>query len=123
MYNLIVLAARPRDWTHEQFITWWRGRHAEVTYPLPGLRAWRHTELLGAMGEKSEGWDGMSVLSFDTREALDAALASPEWQAAIADVGDMRGRRIAVMGEELTMVLDGRPVTDAATETVLDGRP
>jgi hypothetical protein len=63
------------------------------------------------------------VLSFDTREALDTALASPEWQAAIADVGDMRGRRIAVMGEELTMVLDGHPVTEAAAETVLDGRP
>ena len=37
MYNLIVLAARPNDWTHEQFIQWWRGEHAEVTYPLPGL--------------------------------------------------------------------------------------
>ena len=38
MYNLIVLAARPSDWTHEQFIDWWRGEHAEVTYPLPGQR-------------------------------------------------------------------------------------
>ena len=45
MYNLIVLAARPDDWTHEQFIDWWRGEHAEVTYPLPGLRRWLHTEL------------------------------------------------------------------------------
>lgn len=28
MYNLIVLAARPHDWSHEQFIQWWRGEHA-----------------------------------------------------------------------------------------------
>jgi uncharacterized protein (TIGR02118 family) len=109
MYNLIVLASRPRDWTHEQFIAWWRGQHAEATYGLPGLRAWRHTEVLAAMGEKSEGWDGMSVLSFDSSDALDAALASPQWQTAVADVGEMRGRRIAVMGEEVTMVLDGSP--------------
>jgi uncharacterized protein (TIGR02118 family) len=104
MYNLIVLAARPQEWTHEQFLTWWRGEHAELTYKLPGLRRWSHTELLDAMGAKSEGWDGLSVLSFDSREALDTALASPEWKDAVANVGDMRGRRIAVMGEERLMV-------------------
>ena len=38
MYNLIVLAARPSDWTHEQFIKWWRNDHADPTYALPGLR-------------------------------------------------------------------------------------
>ena len=114
MYNLIVLASRPRDWTHERFIAWWRGPHAEATYHLPGLRSWRHTEVLAAMGEKSEGWDGMSVLTFDSREALDTALASPEWESAVADVGEMRGRRIAVMGAEMTMVLDGQPVRESA---------
>jgi uncharacterized protein (TIGR02118 family) len=104
MYNLIVLAARPRDWTHAQFVEWWRGEHAEPTYRLPGLRRWHHTEILEAMGETSEGWDGLSVLSFDTREDLDAALKSPEWQEAVDNVGDMRGRRIAVMGEERAML-------------------
>jgi uncharacterized protein (TIGR02118 family) len=104
MYNLIVLAARPRDWTHEQFIEWWRNDHADPTYALPGLRRWHHTEILDAMGEKSEGWDGLSVLSFDSKEAMEAALASQAWLDAVADVGDMRGRRIAVMGEEKVMV-------------------
>jgi uncharacterized protein (TIGR02118 family) len=108
MYNLIVLAARPSDWTHEQFIDWWRGEHAEVTYPLPGLRRWLHTELSGPTDEKtgqtSGQWDGMSVLSFDSQEALDRALASEEWKAAVAHVGDMRGRRMIFTGDELTMV-------------------
>ena len=107
MYNLIILAARPRDWTHEQFIEWWRGEHADPRYELPGLRRWHHTELLEAMGEKSEGWDGLSVLSFDSKEALDAALQSPQWKEAVANVGDMRGRRIAVMGSEKVMVAEG----------------
>lgn len=103
MYNLIVLAARPNDWTHEQFIEWWRGEHAEVTYPLPGLRRWLHTELSDGAEEKSAGWDGMSVLSFDSREAMDAALSSEEWTAAVAHVGDMRGRRMIFTGDEMTM--------------------
>ena len=87
MYNLIVLAARPSDWSHEQFIDWWRGEHAEVTYPLPGLRRWLHTELSEGSDERSAGWDGLSILSFDSREDLDAALASEEWR------GGRRARR------------------------------
>ncbi len=110
MYNLIVLAARPADWTHDRFIHWWRGEHAEVTYPLPGLRRWLHTELSGS-DEKSAGWDGLSVLSFDSREALDAALASEQWQTAVAHVGDMRGRRMIFTGDEMTMVAAAHQAT------------
>jgi uncharacterized protein (TIGR02118 family) len=104
MYNLIVLAARPSDWTHDQFIAWWRGEHAEVTYPLPGLRRWLHSELAEGTDERSAGWDGLSILSFDSREALNAALVSEEWKAAVAHVGDMRGRRMIFTGEEMAMV-------------------
>src|SRR3954451_14928439 len=100
MYNLIVLAARPHDWTHEQFIDWWRGEHAEGTYPLPGLRRWLHTELSESSDEKSAGSDGLSVVGFDSRHALDAALGSEEWQTAVAHVGGMRGRRMIFTGDE-----------------------
>jgi uncharacterized protein (TIGR02118 family) len=105
MYNLVILASKPSDWTHAQFIDWWRGEHADVTYGLPGLRRWHHTEILEAMDDKlSAGWDGLSVLSFDSEEALKAALASEEWKRAVEHVGRMRGRRIALMGGEQVMV-------------------
>ena len=104
MHNLILMASKPDDWTHEQFIEWWRGEHAEMTYPLPGLRRWLHTEVTGAFEDASAGWDGVSILSFDDKEALDAALASDEWGAAVKHVGRMRGRRIAVTGDERVMV-------------------
>lgn len=110
MYNLIVLAAKPGDWTHEEFIAWWRGEHAEVTYPLPGLRRWLHTELDDTIDDRSAGWDGLSILSFDSREALDAALASPEWKAAVDHVGRMRGRRMIFVGDEQTMVSERQGV-------------
>ncbi|GHB64682.1 MULTISPECIES: EthD family reductase [Streptomyces] len=104
MYNLVLLAARPSDWTHERFIDWWRGDHAELTRTLPGLRSWRHTEIDTALEPRSEGWDGVSVLGFDTADDLRKALDSPEWAAAVAQVGDMKGRRIAVMGGEKDML-------------------
>jgi uncharacterized protein (TIGR02118 family) len=103
MFNLALLAARPPDWSHERFIEWWRGEHAEMTYPLPGLRAWRHTAVSSALEPRSEGWDGLSVLSFDSEADLRAALASEQWAAAVRQVGDMRGRRIALLGDEREM--------------------
>jgi len=110
-HNLIVLAARPSDWSHDRFIDWWRGEHAEVTYPLPGLRRWLHTELAESDDAKSAGWDGLSVLSFDSREHLEAALASEEWKAAVAHVGGMRGRRMIFTGDEMTMVAAAHQVS------------
>jgi uncharacterized protein (TIGR02118 family) len=103
MFNLALLAARPPEWSHEKFIDWWRGVHAEMTYPLPGLRVWRHTAVSSALEPRSEGWDGLSVLSFDSEDAARAALASQEWAAAVRHVGNMRGRRIAVLGDEREM--------------------
>jgi len=46
------------------------------------------------------------VLSFESKEALDAALASEEWQRAVAHVGSMGGRSIIVGGDERVMVPD-----------------
>ncbi|MBM7413382.1 MULTISPECIES: EthD family reductase [Nocardiaceae] len=106
MFDLMVLAARPNDWTHEQFMTWWRGEHAEVTYPLPGLLRWQHIDIVHAIDERSSGWDGLSILSFASRDDLEAALASPEWKVAVEHVGTMRGRRMIWYGDERTMVAD-----------------
>src|SRR5258706_4036842 len=103
MCNLGLLASRPADWSHEKFIDWWRGEHAEMTYPLPGLRAWRHTAVSSALEPRSEGWDGLSVLSFDSEADLRAALAGEQWAAAVRQVGDMRGRRIALLRDEPEM--------------------
>ena len=103
MYNLVLLASRPPDWTHEQFIDWWRGPHAELTRHLPGLRSWRHTDVESALEPRSEGWDGVSILGFDSADDLRKALDSKEWADAVAQVGDMRGRRIAVLGSEQEM--------------------
>jgi uncharacterized protein (TIGR02118 family) len=105
MYDLVLLASKPDEWTHDEFVAWWRGEHADMTYGLPGLRRWQHIEVLDAMAERrSAGGDGVSILGFDSRADLDAALASPEWAAAVAHVGTMKGRRIAVMGQERMMV-------------------
>jgi uncharacterized protein (TIGR02118 family) len=119
MYDLVLLASRPSDWTHEQFIEWWRGPHANLTRRLPGLRAWRHIEIDRAFEPRSEGWDGISILGFDSPKAVDEAFASEEWRDAVAQVGTMRGRRIAVLGYETLMIAP--PDEDCAATDSPDG--
>jgi len=103
VYDLVLLAAGPPEWSREQFIAWWRGEHADLTRELPGLRRWRHIAVDRPLEPRSDGWDGLSILSFDSAEALQAALDSPEWAAAVRHVGAMRGRRIALLGEEVEL--------------------
>lgn len=107
MYELVLIASRPPGWTHDEFIGWWRGPHAELTVRLPGLQSWRHIEIERAFEPRSEGWDAVSILSFDSPEAVDAAFASQEWKDAVAQVGTMRGRRIAVLGPGTVMFPTG----------------
>ncbi|MEU7858271.1 hypothetical protein [Nonomuraea sp. NPDC049141] len=45
MYDLVLLASGPPEWSHERFITWWRREHADLTRLLPGLRRWRHVAI------------------------------------------------------------------------------
>lgn len=103
--SLVILATRPPEWSHEQFTTWWRSEHADYGRKLPGLTAYRHGEVTFDY-DHPEGpvWDGHAVLTFASREVLDAALHSPEWAAAVAHVGKMKGKRIALITEELNLL-------------------
>ena len=103
--NLVVLSSRPPDWTREQFTTWWRGEHAEYGRQLPGLLAYRHGEVVFDYDHPDQpAWDGNAVLTFASRAALDAALKSPEWAAAVAHVGRMKGKRIALITDEVSFL-------------------
>jgi uncharacterized protein (TIGR02118 family) len=103
--SLVILASRPPEWTQEQFTTWWRGDHAEFAKRLPGLQAYRHGEVVFDYDQPgAPRWDGHAVLTFSSRKELDAALASQEWNAAVAHVGKMKGKRIALITEEVDLL-------------------
>lgn len=103
--SLVILSARPPEWTREQFTTWWRGEHADYGKMLPGLIAYRHGEVVFDYDHPDgPAWDGNAVLTFPSRAVLDAALHSPEWAAAVAHVGKMRGKRIAIITDEVDLL-------------------
>lgn len=103
--NLVVLAARPPDWTQERFTAWWRGEHAAMARQLPGLLGYRHgVVVVDHDPPEAAAWDGHAVLQFASRAALDAAMASPEWSAAVAHAGSMRGRRLMLITEDVDLL-------------------
>lgn len=103
--SLVILASRPPEWTQEQFTTWWRGEHAAYARKLPCLQAYRHgVAVFDYDHPEQPAWDGHAVLTFPTRAALDAALHSPEWAAAVAHVGNMKGKRIVMITDEVDLL-------------------
>lgn len=103
--SLVVLAARPPDWPQDRFTAWWRGEHAAFARRLPGLQAYRHgVVVVDHDHPEAAVWDGHAVLRFADRTALDAAMASPEWAAAVAHAGKMRGRRLVLVTEEVDLL-------------------
>jgi uncharacterized protein (TIGR02118 family) len=104
--SMVILATRPSEWSREQFTAWWRDEHADYAKKLPGLVGYRHGEVVFDYDHPDgPAWDGHAVLTFASREVLDAALRSPEWAAAVAHVGKMKGKRIALITEEVDLLL------------------
>lgn len=105
--SMVVVASRPPEWTQDEFTTWWRGTHADLAMKLPKLIAYRHGRVLKDYDNpETPGWDGHAVLTFASQADLDAALASPEWAAAVRHVGPMKGKRIILITDEVDFFVE-----------------
>jgi uncharacterized protein (TIGR02118 family) len=84
MVKVIVLLHRRPGMSREEFLEYWRTKHAPLLLKLPGLRrlVFNHPQP-GPDGELA--YDGISEDWFESVEAMGAAIASPEGQAVTAD--------------------------------------
>jgi uncharacterized protein (TIGR02118 family) len=83
MIKLIALYKKPAD--PEEFERHYTGVHTPLVRRYPGLRRLEITHITSApLGDVK--YHLMTEMSFDTREAMDAALASPEGKAVAKDL-------------------------------------
>jgi uncharacterized protein (TIGR02118 family) len=70
------------------FNDYYFAKHVPIAKKLPGLRSYRVSD--GAVGLPVEpgGVHLVAILEFDSVEAIQRALASPEGQATVADIGN-----------------------------------
>lgn len=85
MYKRIGLVQRKKSLTREQFEAHWLNTHAELCKKLPGMR--RYSVNLVEPGRFAHfPYDGFSELWFDSEQALNEALDSPEGRTLLADL-------------------------------------
>lgn len=85
LYKRVGLVQRKKSMTHEQFVNYWFTTHAELCKKLPGMRRYS-VNLLEPGRFPQFPYDGFSELWFDSEEALNAALKSPEGVTLMADL-------------------------------------
>lgn len=83
MHNLIVCYGHPDD--PAAFDQHYNTTHRPLADKIPGLRGWHAGKCSTPDGSKPPYYL-VAVLSFDSKQALEDGLASPEGQTAAADV-------------------------------------
>ncbi|MGL6280086.1 MAG: EthD domain-containing protein [Gaiella sp.] len=99
-FKAIILLTRAEGVTREGFRRWWLEEHAPLARQLPGLR-----RLVFNVVEGDEvGYDGVSELWFDSRDAFEAAYASELGQRVAADSLANVSARVRLLVDERVQV-------------------
>ena len=92
MYKVIWLVNFQPDVPREEVLKWWRGHHAELAKATPGMLRYVQSywvEALDPLTQRPAGkpgfYDGHAEHWFESKEAYDAAMASPEWKKTLED--------------------------------------
>jgi uncharacterized protein (TIGR02118 family) len=94
-YQLIALYHHPDD--AAAFDRYYDGTHAVLAATLPGLRSYTACRPgPGADGNKP-AYHLVAVLTWDSEEGFQAALASPEGQKTVADLANFAGAGVEML--------------------------
>lgn len=99
MARLLVMYRTPKD--AAAFDAYYTATHVGLAKRLPGLRSYDISTGPVAAPAGASGVHLVAILRFDDLAALQAALASPEGQAAVEDLG-----RFASGGADILMFDD-----------------
>jgi uncharacterized protein (TIGR02118 family) len=84
MVKLVVAYGTPED--PAAFDAYYASTHTPLVHAIPNLRRFEAGKILGTPDGAPAPFYFLAELSFDSAEALQAAMGSPEGQAAGADV-------------------------------------
>lgn len=83
---MFILQRRP-DQTHDQCMQYWGSAgHVSIVSKISGLTRWVQNRVVGAPGAPGvPACDGVGEIWFESEDALQRALKSPEMAAAVED--------------------------------------
>ena len=84
MIRLLVLYGHPQD--PAAFDKYYRDTHIPIAKRMKGLKKWTIGKVQGTPGEGASAYYYVADLYMESRDDFEYLLASPEGQAAVADV-------------------------------------
>ena len=117
MVKAIVLLPRRDGMSREEFERYAREQHLPLVAKLPGLRRLVVNHVLPDPNGPPPAFDGVAEDWFDDLRAHEAALASPEGRAVLADAPnflDMARFQLLVVEEEEVSLPTGAPAAPAS---------
>jgi len=107
MIKRVSLVRRRPDLSHDEFVAYWLGPHAEIAREMPGAIAYIVNI---ARDPEVAGWDGFAEVWFESLEAAEAAFASEPFASRIrADRPKFVGEQVIFFADEVSVI---EPVTD-----------
>ncbi len=105
MIKLIGLMNRKDGRSLQEFQRYWREVHAPLIAQAPGLRRYIQSHSVPELYDQyPQAFDGMAEAWFDSPEAYGAAIASPAWQAAVADGPNFIGSSRRLLATEVPII-------------------
>jgi len=86
MLKFMVVLIRRSDMTPDQFRRHLEQVHAPLAKALPGLTKYKQNHVVADSKRQDPGWDAIVELYFESRDAMEAAWASPQGAASDADL-------------------------------------
>lgn len=87
MYKLYAMWGPPKD--PGAFEEYYAATHAPLAAAVPGIRALNLVLTADGLGDAPSLHYRVAELVFDSKDALEQAMQTPEWDALVADAGYM----------------------------------
>jgi uncharacterized protein (TIGR02118 family) len=100
--QLVAMYNPPVDPT--AFEQYYHGTHIPLAKRIPGLRSYTINKGPISAGDATSPYYLIATLEFDSLEAIGAGIASPEGQAAVADVPNFATGGVTIVTYETTTV-------------------
>jgi len=103
MIRLLVLYGHPKD--PEAFDKYYEEAHIPIARKMKGLKKWTIGKVAGTPTGQTSPYYYVADLYMESREEFEALLASPEGQAAVADVPNYATGGVTFLYTEVEEVL------------------
>jgi uncharacterized protein (TIGR02118 family) len=106
MTKVLIMFRKRSDLGMEEFRRYWKETHGPLAAKMPGLRKYVQDHVIADPSQADRPYDAVAELWYESADAYQASMASPEGQVTLADAAnfaDMDSVRI-LLADEVTIV-------------------